>query len=108
MSGLFPFARCQPTRFPCPASLEFHPIGLQFAKSSSVRLFLRISTGVFFAVAAAFFLWGLFHSVVVQGWSQGMPFQIGYGVALISIVLMVILLWGSWRSTPPTDSGSGR
>ena len=67
---------------------------------------MRILTVLVFLSAAAFFLWGLGRSLMLQDFNAGIGYLVGHAVGLISIVLMVILLWGSWRSDPPQDGQS--
>lgn len=66
-----------------------------------VRKPLRILTVLVFLCAAAFSLWGLGRSLMLQDFNAGIAYRIGHGVGLLSILLMAILLWGSWRSDPP-------
>lgn len=67
-----------------------------------VRRASKILVILFFLGASAFFLWGFYRTFDFPSLDQRMPFQLGHGIGLLTIGMVVALLWGSWRSTPPS------
>lgn len=67
-----------------------------------MRKHTRILMAIMLFGAAGFFVSQLL-SLGDFSLPNRMPFAVGYGFALVSVFLVILLLWESRRTTPPKD-----